>query len=268
MPFDSQGKFTRIHSWEQDRINDVDIVSDRHDEEDDNFAEGLSACVCKDGRSVMSGNLNLGGYRINNVADGLAANDVVNKKQLDDLSGTLTEELTAVITNIIKAQTFVGDVKTSVKSENHGGWILCNGQELSRTVYADLFDVIGTRFGAGDGSTTFNVPDYRGKFLRGLGGNSAADIYTTQAEGLPNITGNYNHRCLLNHEYGTGAGTQEGAFYTANGGWEQQAGGIDGGGTTSLAFDASRSNSIYGASTHVTPLNQAINYFILAKLTQ
>lgn len=52
------------------------------------------------------------------------------------------------------------------------GWLLCQGQAISRTDYADLFDVIGTEFGSGDGSTTFNVPDFRGEFLRGAGTNS------------------------------------------------------------------------------------------------
>lgn len=46
------------------------------------------------------------------------------------------------------------------------GWLKANGAELSRTTYAGLFAVIGTTFGAGDGSTTFNLPDLRGEFLR------------------------------------------------------------------------------------------------------
>lgn len=52
------------------------------------------------------------------------------------------------------------------------GWMLCQGQALSRTTYAKLFAIIGTAFGAGDGSTTFNIPDLRGEFLRGAGTNS------------------------------------------------------------------------------------------------
>lgn len=47
-------------------------------------------------------------------------------------------------------------------------WLECNGQEVSRTTYADLFSVIGVVHGAGDGSTTFNVPDYRGATIVGL----------------------------------------------------------------------------------------------------
>jgi microcystin-dependent protein len=48
------------------------------------------------------------------------------------------------------------------------GWLPCNGNAVSRTEYADLFAVIGTAHGAGDGSNTFNLPDYRGIFLRGV----------------------------------------------------------------------------------------------------
>ena len=47
------------------------------------------------------------------------------------------------------------------------GWIACNGAAISRTVYARLFAVLGTHYGAGDGSTTFNLPDLRGEFIRG-----------------------------------------------------------------------------------------------------
>ena len=47
------------------------------------------------------------------------------------------------------------------------GWLECNGDAVNRTTYAALFAVIGTMFGAGDGSTTFNLPDLRGEFVRG-----------------------------------------------------------------------------------------------------
>jgi microcystin-dependent protein len=49
------------------------------------------------------------------------------------------------------------------------GWLLCQGQAVSRTTYAELFAVIGTAFGVGDGSTTFNVPDLREATTKGVG---------------------------------------------------------------------------------------------------
>jgi len=48
------------------------------------------------------------------------------------------------------------------------GWMKCDGRALSRTAFADLFAAIGTAHGSGDGATTFNIPDYRGRFLRGV----------------------------------------------------------------------------------------------------
>jgi microcystin-dependent protein len=59
------------------------------------------------------------------------------------------------------------------------GWLLCHGQAVSRTIYADLFAAIGTAHGAGDGSTTFNVPDLRGRIAAGkddMGGTDAGRL--------------------------------------------------------------------------------------------
>jgi microcystin-dependent protein len=56
------------------------------------------------------------------------------------------------------------------------GWLLCDGSAVSRTTYANLFDIIGTTYGTGDGSTTFNIPDLRGRVVAGkdnMGGTSA-----------------------------------------------------------------------------------------------
>ncbi len=55
------------------------------------------------------------------------------------------------------------------------GWLLCNGSAVSRTTYADLFSAIGTAWGYGNNSTTFNLPDLRGRFLRGRANGSSND---------------------------------------------------------------------------------------------
>ena len=59
----------------------------------------------------------------------------------------------------------IGDYKTSVKDADQGDWLLADGRAISRTSRANLFDEIGTTFGIGDGSTTFNLPDARGRAL-------------------------------------------------------------------------------------------------------
>jgi microcystin-dependent protein len=59
------------------------------------------------------------------------------------------------------------------------GFLLCAGQAVSRAAYADLFAAIGTAYGAGDGSTTFNVPDLRGRVVAGkddMGGTDAGRL--------------------------------------------------------------------------------------------
>ena len=55
------------------------------------------------------------------------------------------------------------------------GWLLCDGSAVSRTTYARLFGIIGTAYGAGNGTTTFNLPDLRGEFVRGLDAGRGVD---------------------------------------------------------------------------------------------
>ncbi len=59
------------------------------------------------------------------------------------------------------------------------GWLICNGAAVSRATYADLFSVIGTTNGAGDGSTTFNLPDFRDRLPIGLGASIATSLGAT-----------------------------------------------------------------------------------------
>lgn len=93
MPYDSQGNFTRVMNWEQDRINDIEIVSDRHDAEDDNFAGGLNLAMCRDGRSVATGNFKMGNFKITGMANGASSSDAVNKGQLDSVQSTLQNNI-------------------------------------------------------------------------------------------------------------------------------------------------------------------------------
>ena len=165
----------------------------------------------------------------------------------------------------------VGDIKASLQTENHGNWILCNGQRLVKKDYPELYKVIGTKFGwaTSGGRPPFlpdesdiyyiYVPDYRGKFLRGLGGDSSADFQTVQNEGLPNIVGQ-----IQAQDGYLRSPNASGAFRTILANGSARSG--DGGQSAAYStFDASRSNSIYGSSNHVTPINMAVNYFIKAK---
>ena len=87
------------------------------------------------------------------------------------------------------------------------GWLHCHGQAVSRTVYAALFAAIGTVYGAGDGSTTFNVPDFRGTFLRGTSAPNPvavnAHIVLEEEEGEPPTDYGYIDATGLDIEGGT-----------------------------------------------------------------
>lgn len=71
------------------------------------------------------------------------------------------------------------------------GYLLCDGSAVSRTDYADLFTAIGTTYGTGDGSTTFNLPDLSGRVVIGVSGTHAlastggAETVTLQTANLP-----------------------------------------------------------------------------------
>ena len=65
-----------------------------------------------------------------------------------------------------------GAIKPWTKATAPDGYVLCNGAAISRSTYADLFAVISTTYGSGDGSTTFNVPQLQGKMPQGYDGNT------------------------------------------------------------------------------------------------
>lgn len=97
MPFDAQGNFTRVMNWQEDAANDIAILASRHDAEDDNFAAGFNNTVCRDGRGAMTGALKMGNNKITGVANGTAANDVVNKSQLDGKQATITGAASTIV---------------------------------------------------------------------------------------------------------------------------------------------------------------------------
>lgn len=92
------------------------------------------------------------------------------------------------ITNAAPSGVKAGTVAHFAASTAPTGWIKANGAAVSRSTYAELFLAIGTAYGSGDGSTTFNVPDLRGEFVRSLDDGRGVDagrgIGTAQADEL------------------------------------------------------------------------------------
>lgn len=135
------------------------------------------------------------------------------------------------------------------------GFLLCNGQEVSRFTYAKLYEVIGDTYGAGDGSTTFNLPDFRDRFAQGANDN----LGTIKEAGLPNIEGSF--RSALN-AYRNGNVDGKGAFKGTTGTTDSNATGTNGVKETIIYMDASKSNDIYGKSHTVQPNAICINFII------
>ena len=83
-----------------------------------------------------------------------------------------------------------GTVEMFAGSTAPSGWLLCYGQAVSRTTYSALFTAISTAFGVGDGSTTFNLPDLRGRAVFGVDnmGGSAANRITVGVSGVAGTT--------------------------------------------------------------------------------
>ena len=98
--------------------------------------------------------------------------------------------INATLNNEDIATRFIGDIKQSAQTANHGKWYLCNGQALSRSTHSALFAIIGTSFGVGDDSTTFTLPDARGRVLgtsgqgSGLTNRTAGQVVGTETETL------------------------------------------------------------------------------------
>lgn len=103
------------------------------------------------------------------------------------------------------AQQFeAGDLKITAKTSPSSGWLVCDGSAVSRTTYATLFAAISTVFGVGDGSTTFNVPDYRGRVIVGAGTGPGLTIRSTGTTG-----GEETHLLTSTEMPGHAHGTQD-----------------------------------------------------------
>lgn len=144
----------------------------------------------------------------------------------------------------------IGDIKWSSADLTQAGFLVANGAEVGRATYPDLcavYEAMGFPWGAGDGSTTFNLPNLIGKFPEGA--DSAGGYHEA---GLPNIEGTFAHR--------SNSGVADIASASYSGAFSivknlPYGGGVNdsisqGAGTK---FDASKSNSIYGSSTTVQP---------------
>lgn len=170
-------------------------------------------------------------------------------------------------------ESFAGDT-----SKIPDGWLLCDGSAVSRTTYARLFSTIGSNWGSGNGSTTFNLPDLRGRFLRGqalnstndpdragrtaiaTGGSTGDNVGSVQSDAtsrpntnfVTNTTGNHTHTQQYRSANSRKSGSSQ-IFYPDQGGLN---------GPQTLAA-GNHSHSITGGGDNETrPLNAYVVYII------
>lgn len=174
--------------------------------------------------------------------------DIQQKKLTVNVNGVKVGEyngdLDQVIDITVSEGAQPGDYKMIAGSTIPDGWLLCNGAAVSRTTYAKLFAAIGTRYGSGNGSTTFNLPNFNGRHV--LGTTNAGNLGSYVSAGLPDITGTVK---IGNYPLTTS--DHKGAFYAASRGNADTHGQDTSSGVPALGFSASNSNSIYGNSSTV-----------------
>ena len=127
-------------------------------------------------------------------------------------------------------------------------FLICDHSAVSRTTYANLFAKIGTRHGAGDGSTTFNLPDMDARFLEGT--TDTGQVGTNVEAGLPNIIGSFDANKGFIVDYTTGSSGAIKSHRVVQQDWNGTG---SGGSNTGSGFDfnASWSNSIFGSANSV-----------------
>lgn len=174
--------------------------------------------------------------------------DSISTKKMREMVNNAKREIYNLLARPGKIDVYAGN------GEPPFGFLLCNGAEISRLTYADLFAAIGTSYGEGDGVNTFNLPDLTARFI--MGDTVAGQ---TKEAGLPEISGH-----ALIYQYSEWNESTTGAFTAAptDGGTTSNQGEVLNMRDTYFDFNASKSNSIYGASDTVQPPALTMRYII------
>ena len=210
---------TAVTDWDTTAANNTDVGGTDIDEgcAPSGINNAIREIMAQVATAIANGDM---------VADGqvdgnkLATNAVSTTAKITDGIIT-TAKLAAALQKFLLP---IGSVSPYAGTTEPTGWRFCRGQEMSRTTFSDLFAVIGTTYGAGDGSTTFNLPELRGRVVAGrdsMGGVSANRL-TNQSGGLNgdvlgNSGGNETHTLteaqLANHDHNNGVGNLDGDIF-------------------------------------------------------
>ncbi|GLQ53747.1 phage tail protein [Devosia nitrariae] len=171
MPTDANGTYTLPPSYFVQNGDPIQPV--QHNPPLEDLQQAQTDRVMRDGRAPMTGDLNMDGHRVVGLADGVAPGDAATVQQMQQAVPA-------------------GAVMAFARNTAPTGWLACRGQAVNRTTYAALFAAIGTTFGAGDGSTTFGLPQMRGEFIRGWN-ETGSGIDASRAFGSTQTDENKQH---------------------------------------------------------------------------
>ena len=167
----------------------------------------------------------------------------------------------------------VGTILTFGASTPPSGFLECNGSAISRSTYASLFSILSTTHGAGDGSSTFNLPDLRGQFVRGW--DNSAGVDASRVFGSTQTDQNKNHTHTTDSVTLTGGirkisegflsgGSATGVFTKTSDGNNSITGSSSTSPVGGVDFDGTHSHTISssGGGTEARPKNVALMYII------
>lgn len=169
------------------------------------------------------------------------------KAKAEDVNANFEAAEDEINDNLRPGLFIAGDLKATARAAAPEGWLMCEGQAISRSTYKTLFAAIGTTYGKGDGATTFNVPDLRGRVPVGVDG-SAGRLSANDA--LGNAAGQeklrkHSHSVAFNTSTESGFHTHPLPFFTET---RHEGSGFA---YSAVAPGAAATNSGNQSSTHV-----------------
>jgi microcystin-dependent protein len=204
-------------------------------------------------------------------ADNLQDNAITTAK-ITDLSVTEAKLAAAVVAKLLPP----GVVSAYTGTAAPTGWLLCDGTAVSRSTYSALFAVIGESCGQGDNSTTFNLPDYRGRFLRGVdgaagidldkatrtamatGGNTANNVGSVQTSATALPTTAFTTSDPGNHDHGI-SNTDTVPLLEAGASWSTSGASF---GSANHVDEGAHTHTLSGGDAETRPANANVNFII------
>ena len=208
------------------------------------IASALTGSVASDGQTSMAGSLNMASNKIVSVTDPTNAQDAATKAYVDAADAVLTAAIAAI------PSLPTGTINMWPTASAPTGYLLCAGSAVSRTTYAALFAVISTTFGVGDGTTTFNLPNYTNRMPYGttIGATGgSADAVVVSHTHTATSTSTVTDPTHVHYTYGAygGGGNPGGSLNTGNPGGQNMA---TTAASTGITVSTSTTNTAAGVS--------------------